>query len=60
MTLEEQIRQLAKQFHPRIIELRREIHANPELAFEEIKTGALVAETLRLFGVEVKTGVART
>lgn len=60
MTLEEQIRQLAKQFHPRIIELRREIHANPELAFEEIKTGALVAETLRLFGVDVKTGVART
>ncbi len=60
MTLEEQIRQLAKQFHPRIIELRREIHANPELAFEEIETAALVAETLRSCGVEVKTGIAKT
>jgi hippurate hydrolase len=40
---------------------RRELHAHPELAFEEVRTAAFVAERLRAFGVdEVHTSIART
>lgn len=40
--------------------IRREIHAQPELAFEEHQTAALVARKLRDWGYEVTTGVGRT
>jgi hippurate hydrolase len=40
---------------------RRDLHAHPELAFEEVRTAAFVAEKLRAFGVdEVHTGIAGT
>ncbi len=42
------------------VALRRDIHAHPELGFEEHRTSALVAEKLRLWGIEVHTGVAST
>ena len=42
------------------IRLRRDLHAHPELAFEEHRTSALVAEMLREWGIEVHTGIAGT
>ena len=39
---------------------RRDFHAHPELAFEEERTSALVAERLESFGVEVHRGLAKT
>jgi hippurate hydrolase len=40
---------------------RRDLHAHPELALEEVRTSALVQEQLRAFGVdEIVTGLART
>ena len=46
---------------PGVIADRRHLHANPELAFEEVKTAAFVAERLEQLGVEdIKTGVGRT
>lgn len=40
---------------------RRHFHACPEIAFQETRTSALVAERLRSFGVdEVHEGIART
>ena len=42
------------------IQLRRDIHAHPELAFEEYRTAALVAAKLRDWGYEVTTGLAQT
>src|SRR5262245_19402674 len=52
---------------PRILELlpdlsrfRRDIHANPELAFEESRTSDLVAARLTELGCEVHRGIART
>jgi len=40
--------------------IRRDIHAHPELGFEEHRTAALVAERLRQWGIEVHTGIGRT
>jgi hippurate hydrolase len=42
------------------IQLRRDIHAHPELAFEEHRTSALVAAKLRDWGYEVTTGLGQT
>ncbi len=39
---------------------RRDIHAHPELGFEEERTSALVAEKLVSFGCEVHRGIGRT
>ncbi len=40
--------------------LRRNIHAHPELCFEEIRTSELIAQTLREWGIEVHTGLGKT
>jgi amidohydrolase len=42
------------------IELRRDLHAHPELAFEEHRTAGIVAERLRALGLEVHTGIGGT
>jgi amidohydrolase len=44
----------------KLIEWRRDIHANPELSNREFRTAALVAEHLRGLGLEVRTGIAHT
>lgn len=43
-----------------LIRTRRDLHRHPELAFEEHRTAALVAERLQLAGYEVSTGVGGT
>jgi amidohydrolase len=48
------------EFHREMTEWRRDIHANPETAFEEHRTSALVARLLESFGVEVERGIAQT
>ena len=48
-------------FHPELTAFRRDLHAHPELGFEEIYTSGRVAEALRLCGVdEVHTGIGKT
>ena len=42
------------------VALRRDIHAHPELGFEEHRTASLVADRLRQWGIEVHTGIAGT
>jgi len=43
-----------------LIETRRTLHMNPELGFEEVETAKLVAGYLEKFGLQVKTGMAKT
>lgn len=40
--------------------IRRDIHAHPELGLEETRTSALVAEKLRVWGIETITGIGQT
>ncbi len=46
--------------HQRIAALRRDLHAYPELAFDERRTSTTVAEQLAKLGIEVHTGLAKT
>jgi amidohydrolase len=40
--------------------LRRDIHAHPELCFEEVRTADLVAHQLSKWGIEVHRGLGKT
>lgn len=46
--------------HEELTEWRHDLHAHPELAFEERRTADFVAEQLRSFGLEVITGIGGT
>jgi amidohydrolase len=48
-------------FHPELVALRRDLHAHPELGFEEVYTSGRVREALKLCGVdEIHTGIGKT
>lgn len=58
--LKEKIKSSAKEFLPEIISVRRHIHANPELSFQEHKTVAYVSERLTAFGITEQKKAAGT
>ena len=47
-------------FHDGLVAIRQDIHAHPELGFQEQRTASLVARSLRALGYEVHTGIGRT
>src|SRR5687767_7531893 len=49
-----------RSYHAELTELRHDIHAHPELAFEESRTSSIVAEKLASWGIEVHRGLAKT
>tara|TARA_B100000927_G_scaffold290928_1_gene291166 strand:- start:477 stop:1649 length:1173 start_codon:yes stop_codon:yes gene_type:complete len=55
----ELIKELLEQ-QPEMQKWRRDIHAHPEIAFEEHRTAKFVAEKLLSFGLDVETGIAGT
>jgi hippurate hydrolase len=59
--LKEKIHQLAKQYAPETIDIRRHLHAHPELSYKEFQTSAFVQDKLKTLGIpfEIKatTGV---
>ncbi|MEA3504494.1 MAG: M20 family metallopeptidase [Bacteroidota bacterium] len=59
-TLKEEVKKLAKDFHQEVIGIRREIHKNPELAFQEFQTANLISQKLTEYGISHKTEVAKT
>ncbi len=49
------------QFHPELTALRRDLHAHPELGFEEVYTAGRIKESLKLCGVdEIHEGIGKT
>jgi amidohydrolase len=49
------------EFHDEMTAWRRDLHAHPEIAFEERRTAGVVAARLESFGLdEVHSGIART
>lgn len=57
---ETRLREAAAAIEPRLVEIRRDIHAHPELAFEEVRTAGIVAQELSRLGIAHRTGVGRT
>ncbi len=45
---------------PDLVALRRDLHANPELAYEEHRTASIVAQSLRVLGLVVEGGIGGT
>lgn len=48
-------------FHPELTAFRRDLHAHPELGFEEVYTSARIKQALELCGVDaIHTGIGQT
>jgi amidohydrolase len=54
------VAQAVERVSDEVIEIRHQIHRNPELGNREFKTAKLVADHLRALGLEVDTGIAHT
>ncbi|MEA5510160.1 M20 family metallopeptidase [Crocosphaera sp. UHCC 0190] len=55
-----QIKDLAENLFPRLIEIRRHLHAHPELSGQEYQTAAYVAGVLSSCGIHVQEAVGKT
>lgn len=51
----DRIKALAKAYAPDTVQVRRHIHANPELSFEEYNTAAYVKQVLGQYGIEAES-----
>jgi amidohydrolase len=60
MNLLERIKSLSIQYSNEVVEVRRHIHANPELSYQEFNTVRYVSEQLKAVGLSPKEGMATT
>ena len=58
--LKQQIQTLAKQNLSETIEIRRHLHAHPELTFEEYATSDYIASKLLAYNIPFKQGIVKT
>lgn len=58
--IRKKIKELSGQFFLEMVEVRRKIHSNPELSFQEYETSALISDFLRTHGIDCITGIAKT
>ena len=54
------IRELTERIEGQLIEIRRDIHAHPELGFEEVRTAGIVARELTRLGIPHQTQIGKT
>jgi amidohydrolase len=54
------IRGLTERIEPGLIEIRRDLHAHPELGFQEVRTAGVVARELERLGIAHRTGIGKT
>lgn len=58
MATNKEISSLADRFYPEILEIRRYLHAHPELSFEETETARYIQSLLNKWGISFKSGIA--
>lgn len=58
--MKDQIKKLAKKHHKEVVKIRRHIHANPELSYQEHNTSAYIQSVLDGLDIPYKNGVADT
>ncbi len=54
------LNQIVSGYLDKIIAYRRDIHAHPELGYNEHRTSALIADTLESIGITTLRGVGKT
>lgn len=54
------IREAVSAMEPSLVAIRRDLHAHPELAFEETRTAGVVAAELARLAIPHRTGLGRT
>lgn len=54
------IQGLADKIETHLINIRRDIHAYPETAFEEVRTASIVSKELTTLGIDHQTGIGGT
>jgi len=52
--------ELAKAIQPELIDIRRDLHLHPEIAWEEVRTGGIAADFCERLGLKVKRHAAKT
>ena len=60
MDLKERIKSIANRNADKVIAIRRHVHSNPELSYQEFNTAKYIANTLRELGLNPVEGVAET
>lgn len=58
--LQQKVKELAKKYHSDVIAIRRHIHSNPELSFQEHNTSAFIASKLEEYGIPFTKGIVET
>ncbi len=56
----QKIKELTDKYHQETVDIRRHIHANPELSFNEYETSKFVQQKLTEMGIPFQNGVADT
>lgn len=60
MDLKNKIHSLSGDYLKEIIQIRRHLHAHPELSFQEYETSKFIAGQLDRMGVKYRTGIVKT
>src|SRR5918994_1143865 len=60
MELNRRIAAIAERLTPQLVELRKQLHQHPELAFEEHETAKAVGLFLKKLGIPFRTGIGKT
>jgi len=58
MDLKNTIEQLSEKYFNEVVKIRRHIHQNPELSFQEFKTAKYIISLLENLGIKYKSGIA--
>ena len=60
MTIKDQVKKIGKEISPALVEIRRYIHQNPELSFQEFETTQYLRSHLQKIDVTVLDNYAET
>jgi len=56
--IQKKIKTLAKKYHKEVIDIRRHLHMNPELSYQEVETGQFIASKLKEYKITHEHGCA--
>lgn len=60
MDLKKRVNQLAEKYYDQVVDIRRYLHQNPELSFQEYNTSKYITSLLYSWDLKYRTGIAKT